>query len=177
MRNEVPNHEPSLFMINCGAIQPGRPSMGSWLMYGLGTENRNLPGFVVLCPGTPVVGPPLPGAAVGGRASAAGGKTLGRPDVSADSRAGADEVAAQNVRSRIDHHVVFHDRMARVALDEGACGVGREAFNPGDGKGLDFIRRYRWGQAHRVGGGDSTGAVQIQVSGRAGDGARTVEPD
>ena len=59
MRNEVPNHEPSLFMINCGAIQPGRPSMGSWLMYGLGTENRNLPGFVVLCPGTPVVGPPL----------------------------------------------------------------------------------------------------------------------
>ena len=59
MHTNVPNHEPSLFMMNSGVIQPGRPSMGSWLTYGLGTENRNLPGFVVLCPGTPVVGPPL----------------------------------------------------------------------------------------------------------------------
>lgn len=59
MYNDVPNHEPSLFMTNCGAIQPGRPSLGSWLTYGLGTQNRNLPGFVVMCPGTPVVGPPL----------------------------------------------------------------------------------------------------------------------
>ncbi|HEU0119101.1 MAG TPA: DUF1501 domain-containing protein [Bryobacteraceae bacterium] len=59
MHTDVPNHEPSLFMLNCGAIQPGRPSLGSWLTYGLGTENRNLPGYVVLCPGTPVVGPPL----------------------------------------------------------------------------------------------------------------------
>ena len=59
MHTNVPNHEPSLFMMNCGDIQPGRPSMGSWITYGLGTENQNLPGFVVLCPGTPVVGPPL----------------------------------------------------------------------------------------------------------------------
>lgn len=59
MWTEVPNHEPSLFMFNTGTIQPGRPSLGSWLMYGLGTENRNLPGFVVLCPGMPVVGSPL----------------------------------------------------------------------------------------------------------------------
>ena len=33
--------------------------MGSWLLYGLGTENQNLPGYVVLCPGKPVVGPQL----------------------------------------------------------------------------------------------------------------------
>jgi Protein of unknown function (DUF1501) len=59
MWTEVPNHEPSLFMFNTGAIQPGRPSLGSWLMYGLGSESRNLPGFVVLCPGMPVVGSPL----------------------------------------------------------------------------------------------------------------------
>ena len=38
---------------------PGRPSMGSWVTYGLGTENANLPGFVVLCPGLPVLGHPL----------------------------------------------------------------------------------------------------------------------
>jgi len=48
-----------LFMMNCGHVQPGRPSMGSWISYGLGTENQNLPGFVVMCPGTPVIGPPL----------------------------------------------------------------------------------------------------------------------
>jgi hypothetical protein len=59
MHTEVPNHEPSLFMMNCGTNQVGRPAFGSWLTYGLGTENQSLPGFVVLCPGTPVIGPPL----------------------------------------------------------------------------------------------------------------------
>jgi hypothetical protein len=59
MYTDRPNHEPSLFMMNCGEKLPGRPSMGSWLTYGLGTENQNLPGFVVLCPGLPVVGPQL----------------------------------------------------------------------------------------------------------------------
>jgi hypothetical protein len=59
MHTNVPNHEPSLLMMTCGNQQPIRPSMGSWLTYGLGTENQNLPGFVVLCPGKPVVGPQL----------------------------------------------------------------------------------------------------------------------
>jgi hypothetical protein len=59
MHTNTPNHEPSLLMMNSGETQPTRPSMGSWLTYGLGTENQNLPGFVVLCPGKPVVGPQL----------------------------------------------------------------------------------------------------------------------
>ena len=60
MYTDIPNHEPSLLMMNTGHIQPGRPALGSWLTYGLGTENQNLPGFVVLCPDQPtVVGPPL----------------------------------------------------------------------------------------------------------------------
>ena len=64
VQTDVPNHEPSLFMMNTGQIQAGRPSMGAWLTYGLGTENQNLPGFVVLCPDMPnVVGPPLWGPA------------------------------------------------------------------------------------------------------------------
>jgi hypothetical protein len=46
-------------MMNSGNMQPIRPSLGSWLTYGLGTENQNLPGYVVLCPGKPVVGPQL----------------------------------------------------------------------------------------------------------------------
>ncbi|MFN3651235.1 MAG: DUF1501 domain-containing protein [Armatimonadota bacterium] len=49
-----PNHGPALFMLNNGSITPTRPSMGSWLLYGLGSENENLPGYVVLCPGAPV---------------------------------------------------------------------------------------------------------------------------
>jgi hypothetical protein len=56
MYTDRPNHEPSLFMSNSGEKLPGRPSMGSWVTYGLGTVNQNLPGFVVLCPGLPVVG-------------------------------------------------------------------------------------------------------------------------
>ena len=59
MHTTTPNHEPGLFMMNSGAQQPIRPSLGSWLTYGLGSENQNLPGFVVLCPGKPVVGPAL----------------------------------------------------------------------------------------------------------------------
>ena len=57
---DIPNHEPSCLMMNTGANQQGRPSIGAWLTYGLGTENQNLPGFVVLCPDVPTtVGPPL----------------------------------------------------------------------------------------------------------------------
>jgi len=51
MRTELPNHEPSLYMMNCGDTRQLRPSLGSWLTYGLGTENQNLPGFVVMTPG------------------------------------------------------------------------------------------------------------------------------
>src|SRR5882724_1104349 len=57
---DIPNHEPSMLMMNTGHSQVGRPSLGSWLTYGLGTGNKNLPGFVVLCPDVPTtVGPPL----------------------------------------------------------------------------------------------------------------------
>ncbi len=51
MQAELPNHEPSLMLMNCGDAVQSRPSMGSWVTYGLGTENQNLPGFVAMCPG------------------------------------------------------------------------------------------------------------------------------
>ena len=54
MKADVPNHEPSLMLMNCGESIVTRPSMGSWLMYGLGTENQNLPGFIAMCPGYPI---------------------------------------------------------------------------------------------------------------------------
>ncbi len=51
MYADVPNHEPSLLLMNCGDARQIRPSVGSWLTYGLGTENQNLPAFVAMCPG------------------------------------------------------------------------------------------------------------------------------
>ena len=51
MYADVPNHEPSLMLMNCGDSAQARPSVGSWVLYGLGAENRNLPGFIAMCPG------------------------------------------------------------------------------------------------------------------------------
>src|SRR6266403_203817 len=51
MHADVPNHEPSLLLMNCGDARLIRPSMGSWVTYGLGSENQNLPGFISMCPG------------------------------------------------------------------------------------------------------------------------------
>ncbi len=51
MHANVPNHEPSLLLMNCGEARLPRPSMGSWVNYGLGSVNQNLPGFIAMCPG------------------------------------------------------------------------------------------------------------------------------
>lgn len=51
MQTDQFNHAPAQIFMNTGFQVPGRPSLGSWLTYGLGTENRDLPGFVVLISG------------------------------------------------------------------------------------------------------------------------------
>jgi Protein of unknown function (DUF1501) len=57
MYAQVPNHEPSLMLMNCGNSVQARPSVGSWVLYGLGAENQNLPGFLAMCPnGYPIKG-------------------------------------------------------------------------------------------------------------------------
>ncbi len=48
MFNSHPNHEPALFKIHSGQLLPGLPAIGSWVVYGLGSENQNLPAYVVL---------------------------------------------------------------------------------------------------------------------------------
>ncbi|MFZ4766359.1 MAG: DUF1501 domain-containing protein [Roseimicrobium sp.] len=50
MHADVPNHEPSLGLMNCGEGRLNRPSLGSWITYGLGSENHNLPGYIAMCP-------------------------------------------------------------------------------------------------------------------------------
>ncbi len=51
MYAQVPNHEPSLMLMNTGDSVQVRPSVGAWTLYGLGSENQNLPGYVAMCPG------------------------------------------------------------------------------------------------------------------------------
>ena len=48
LHTEAVNHAPAQIMMNTGSQQFGRPSFGSWVLYGLGSESRNLPGYVVL---------------------------------------------------------------------------------------------------------------------------------
>jgi Protein of unknown function (DUF1501) len=60
MYAESNNHAPALFQMNTGLVRPGSPSLGSWVTYGLGTENQDLPAFVVMCDtrGGPIGGAP-----------------------------------------------------------------------------------------------------------------------
>src|SRR6266851_55351 len=53
------NHNGACLQMNTGEQAFSRPSMGSWLLYGLGSENQNLPGFVVISPSQPAQGAPL----------------------------------------------------------------------------------------------------------------------
>ena len=48
MHTEAINHDPAITFIQTGSQQPGRPSIGSWMSYGLGSENQNLPAYIVL---------------------------------------------------------------------------------------------------------------------------------
>src|SRR5262249_48445609 len=50
------NHPPGVYQLVSGNMLPGSPSMGAWITYGLGAENQNLPGFIVLAEGPPAVG-------------------------------------------------------------------------------------------------------------------------
>jgi hypothetical protein len=50
MYTDIPEHAGAMMMYNVGHLQPNRPSMGAWLCYGLGSENKDLPGFVAMSP-------------------------------------------------------------------------------------------------------------------------------
>lgn len=50
MHTDIPEHAGAIMMMNVGHLQPNRPSMGAWMVYGLGSENDNLPGFIAMSP-------------------------------------------------------------------------------------------------------------------------------
>ena len=59
--SNVFDHAPAICLMNTGSQFPGRPSLGSWVTYGLGTENANLPAFVIMSDGSTKSGPPAYG--------------------------------------------------------------------------------------------------------------------
>jgi hypothetical protein len=56
MRTDQFNHAPAQIFLNTGFAQPGRPSLGSWVVYGLGCETENLPAFIVMSTGSGISG-------------------------------------------------------------------------------------------------------------------------
>src|SRR6185503_5926153 len=51
MHTDIPAHDVATVFLNTGSLRLARPSLGSWVLYGLGTENQNMPGFISLRPG------------------------------------------------------------------------------------------------------------------------------
>jgi uncharacterized protein (DUF1501 family) len=91
-RTDQFNHAPAQIFMNCGFAQPGRPCIGSWATYGLGSESRDLPAFVVMSTGSGISGGAanwssgfLPSVYTGTRF-----RNAGTPILNVDSPAGAD---------------------------------------------------------------------------------------
>lgn len=91
-RTDQFNHAPAQLFMNCGFAQPGRPSMGSWVTYGLGSESSDLPAFVVMSTGNGISGGAanwssgfLPSVYTGTRF-----RNAGPPILNVDSPQGAD---------------------------------------------------------------------------------------
>ncbi|MFM8414100.1 MAG: DUF1501 domain-containing protein [Planctomycetota bacterium] len=91
-RTDQFNHAPAQIFMNCGFAQPGRPSMGSWVTYGLGSESDELPAFVVMSTGSGISGGSanwssgfLPSVYTGTRF-----RNAGPPILNVDSPPGAD---------------------------------------------------------------------------------------
>jgi hypothetical protein len=136
MQTVHPNHEPALFMIQSGRIIPGRPSMGSWVVYGLGSENQSLPAYVVLDDplGLPVNGTWnwqagfLPPVYQGTRIRAAGSpilnltpETPGQPEVvqaGRDLLSRLDQIHKQNHPNQLqlDARIASYELAARLQM-------------------------------------------------------------
>jgi hypothetical protein len=113
-RTDQFNHAPAQIFMNCGFAQPGRPSLGSWVSYGIGSESRDLPAFIVMSTGAGISGGSanwssgfLPSVYTGTRF-----RNAGSPILNVDSPDGADmRLAAATL------DVVSSLNRRRLALD------------------------------------------------------------
>jgi hypothetical protein len=135
--SESNDHVPALYQINTGIARPGFPSAGAWITYGLGSENQNLPGFVVLGNNQGVKGGPLNWSA--GFLPSAYQGTLFRPQgnpvlnlqrpadvASRDQRAQLDLLGQLN-RQHLDQRDGEPDLLARILSFELAYRMQAEA--------------------------------------------------
>jgi hypothetical protein len=139
---ESSDHVPSLYQINTGVIRPGLPSAGAWITYGLGSESRNLPGYVVLGNSQGVKGGPLnwsagflPSSYQGTlfRSQGAPILNLTRPEKvsAADQRAQLDFVAQMN-SAHLAERPGEPDLLARIQSFELAYRMQMEASDLAD---------------------------------------------
>ena len=140
MHCESSNHAPATYQMNTGAILGGKPSMGSWLTYGLGSENQNLPGYVLLFRVGGLGGPAnwsnafLPAAFQGTRFSYQGNPVLNLSPP--DSFAGTQRSTLDTIQSLNRSHAAVHpgegDLDGRIAAYELAYRMQAEALDVGD---------------------------------------------
>jgi hypothetical protein len=139
---ESSDHVPALYQINTGILRPGFPSAGAWITYGLGSESRNLPGYVVLGNSQGVKGGPLnwsagflPSSYQGTlfRSQGAPILNLTRPENvrAEDQRAQLDFVAQIN-GEHLAHHPGEADLLARIQSFELAYRMQMEASDLAD---------------------------------------------
>ena len=140
MTGDSSNHAPATFEMNTGVVLAGRPSMGSWITYGLGSENQNLPGYVLLFDVGPFGGAAnhsaafLPGAFQGTRFYSEGDAVLNLrpPEERSDSqRSTYDFIGKLNARHRAERDGL-DELDARIASYELAYRMQSEALDLGD---------------------------------------------
>jgi hypothetical protein len=134
MKSDHTNHYEATLMMHAGSTTFARPSIGSWISYGLGTVNRNLPSFVVIAPHVPYAGDQtwgsdfLPGCHQGTRVVPG---PVPIPDVNRRSPAHLQELERQLLHARNQRHLATRDAdpglMARIQSFETAFGMQMEA--------------------------------------------------
>ena len=155
MQAESNNHAPASYQMHTGEIQPGKASLGSWLTYGLGTENQNLPGYVLLFDAGPLGGAAnysngfLPAAFQGTRLRDEGTPVLDllpQEEFASGQRASLDLIRELNLRHRgkrpgtteLDARIASYElayRMQSAALEVGD--VAKESAHARASYGLD----------------------------------------
>ncbi len=153
MQAESSNHAPATYQMNTGVILPGKPSLGSWLTYGLGSENQNLPGYVLLFKVAGLGGSAnwsngfLPAAFQGTQFRHEGDPVLDLrpPGRFADAqRSTLDEIQAFNAEHR-DARPGVLDLDGRIASYEMAYRMQSEALEVGDLSGESKETRESYG--------------------------------
>jgi len=130
MHCDLPNHPQAFVQMHCGIFQFPRPSMGAWVVYGLGTENANLPGFITLAPSGGNGGPVNYGSSF--LPAVYQGTRIGRGGFGGGMVGGAQQVAnLKNPKQTADQQRVeldFLQSLNQNALEEGGENPGIEGL-------------------------------------------------